>query len=48
MKKALVVRGDGFKQWAHRGKPVYLWIKDQKPGDGTGDGANKVWHVIAQ
>ena len=39
---------DGSKQWAHKGKPVYLWIKDQKPGDKTGDGVNKVWHVIAQ
>jgi len=43
-----VVRDDGSKQWAFKGKPLYLWIKDQKPGDKTGDGVNKVWHVVAQ
>jgi predicted lipoprotein with Yx(FWY)xxD motif len=41
----IVVRDDGSKQWAFKGKPVYLWIKDQKPGDKTGDGVNKVWHI---
>lgn len=41
----IVTRDDGGKQWAYRGKPLYLWIKDQKPGDKTGDGVNKVWHV---
>ncbi|OFZ89773.1 MAG: hypothetical protein A2V78_06125 [Betaproteobacteria bacterium RBG_16_64_18] len=41
----IVTRDDGGKQWAYKGKPLYLWIKDQKPGDKTGDGVNKVWHV---
>ena len=45
---SIVTRDDGSKQWAHKGKPLYLWIKDQKPGDMTGDGFNKVWHVIKQ
>lgn len=45
---SIAVRDDGSRQWAYRGKPVYLWIKDQKPGDKTGDGVNKVWHVVAQ
>jgi len=45
---AIVVRDDGSKQWAYKGKPLYLWIKDQKPGDKTGDGVNKVWHVAAR
>lgn len=40
-----VTRDDGSMQWAYKGKPVYLWIKDQKPGDMTGDGVNGVWHV---
>jgi len=40
-----VTRDDGSKQWAYKGKPVYLWGKDQKPGDKTGDGFNNVWHV---
>lgn len=40
-----VKRDDGSMQWAYKGKPVYLWIKDQKPGDQTGEGVNGVWHV---
>jgi predicted lipoprotein with Yx(FWY)xxD motif len=44
----IIARDDGSKQWAHKGKPLYLWIKDQKPGDRTGDGFNKVWHVVKE
>ena len=33
------------RQWAFKGKPLYRWLKDQKPGDKTGDGFNKVWHT---
>lgn len=43
---SLVARNDGSKQWAYRGKPLYYWIKDTKPGDKTGDNVNKVWHVV--
>ena len=42
----VITRDDGAKQWAWLGKPLYLWAKDQKPGDMTGDGFNKVWHVV--
>ncbi|MFH1657691.1 MAG: hypothetical protein FD131_3694 [Rhodocyclaceae bacterium] len=42
---SIVMRDDGKKQWAFRGKPLYFWIKDQKAGDKTGDGFNNVWHV---
>ena len=41
----IVTRDDGGKQWAYKGKPVYLWGKDQKAGDKTGDGVNNLWHV---
>jgi predicted lipoprotein with Yx(FWY)xxD motif len=41
----LVERDDGGMMWAYKGKPLYLWIKDEKPGDTTGDGVNDVWHV---
>ena len=44
----LVERNDGSKQWAYKGMPLYLWIKDTKPGDKTGDGVGGVWHVIAE
>ena len=43
---SIITRDDGKKQWARKGQPLYFWIKDQKPGDMTGDGFNKVWHVI--
>jgi predicted lipoprotein with Yx(FWY)xxD motif len=41
----LVTRDDGSKQWAIKGKPLYYWSKDTKPGDKTGDGVNQVWQV---
>ena len=41
----VVTRDDGGKQWAYKGKPLYLWIKDSKPGDKTGDGFNNAWRV---
>ncbi len=43
---SVITRDDGSKQWAYKGKPLYHWVKDQKPGDKTGDGFNKVWHVV--
>jgi predicted lipoprotein with Yx(FWY)xxD motif len=45
---AIIARDDGSRQWAYKGKPLYLWSKDQKPGDKTGDGFNNVWHVVEQ
>jgi predicted lipoprotein with Yx(FWY)xxD motif len=42
---SIVIRDDGKKQWAFKGKPLYYWVKDQKPGDKTGDGVNNVWRV---
>lgn len=41
----IVTRDDGGKQWAYKGRPLYTWVKDQKPGDTTGDGVNKVWNI---
>jgi predicted lipoprotein with Yx(FWY)xxD motif len=42
---SIIARDDGSKQWAYKGKPLYYWVKDQKPGDRTGDGFNKVWRI---
>lgn len=42
---SIIVRDDGRKQWAFRGKPLYYWVKDTRPGDRTGDGVNQVWHT---
>jgi predicted lipoprotein with Yx(FWY)xxD motif len=41
----VITRDDGASQWAYKGKPLYLWFKDHKPGDMSGDGVNNVWHV---
>jgi len=40
----VVTRDDGGKQWAYKGKPLYTFAKDMKPGDTTGDGVGMVWH----
>jgi predicted lipoprotein with Yx(FWY)xxD motif len=42
---SVVTRDDGARQWAYKGRPLYTWVKDTKPGDTTGDGFNNVWHV---
>ena len=43
---SIIMRDDGKKQWAMKGKPLYYWAKDMKVGDKTGDGFNGVWHVV--
>jgi predicted lipoprotein with Yx(FWY)xxD motif len=40
----VVVRDDGSRQWAYKGKPVYYWVKDAKPGDRTGEAVPN-WHL---
>ena len=42
----VITRDDGKKQWAMKGKPLYYWAKDSKPGDKTGDNVGTVWHVV--
>ena len=42
---SIITRDDGSRQWAYKGKPLYRWAKDQKPGDVTGDGVKNVWHA---
>ena len=42
---SLIERKDGSKQVAYKGQPLYLWFKDEKPGDMTGDGVKGVWHT---
>jgi predicted lipoprotein with Yx(FWY)xxD motif len=42
----IVVRDDGKKMWAYKGKPLYTFVKDQKAGDISGDGfLNGAWHL---
>ena len=42
---SVITRDDGKTQLAYKGKPLYYWSKDAKPGDKTGDGFNQVWHA---
>ncbi|MCA3104367.1 MAG: hypothetical protein ING98_21080 [Rhodocyclaceae bacterium] len=39
----IITRDDGSLQWAYKGRPLYAWIKDKKPGDRTGDAFDKAW-----
>lgn len=42
----IVTRDDGTRQWSYKGKPIYTYQADQKPGDRTGDNFKNVWHII--
>ena len=44
---SVVTRDDGAKQLAYKGKPLYLYAKDAKPGERKGDKAMDVWHVVS-
>lgn len=41
----IITRGDGSKQYAYKGKPLYDWKSDEKPGDTTGHKFRNVWFV---
>ena len=41
-----ITRADGSKQYAYKGKPLYYFRKDKKPGDTTGHGAGDRWWVV--
>ena len=44
-KFSIITRDDGSKQWAYKEKPLYLWFRDEKPGDTMGEGVGDVWLV---
>jgi len=43
---SIITRADGKKQWAYKGRPLYTWSKDTRPGQisGNGYGGNR-WHA---
>jgi predicted lipoprotein with Yx(FWY)xxD motif len=41
----IIDRTDSTKIVAYKGWPLYLWVKDTKPGDTTGDMVGNVWHT---
>lgn len=38
---SVITRDDGTKQWAYKGKPLYTFKNDAKPGDTMGNGRGK-------
>jgi predicted lipoprotein with Yx(FWY)xxD motif len=42
---SVISRDDGSKQYAFKGKPLYYWKDDKKPGDTTGHKFRDVWFV---
>ncbi|MES2839540.1 MAG: hypothetical protein V4794_04620 [Pseudomonadota bacterium] len=41
----IIVRDDGQKQWVYKGRPLYRFVNDKKPGDQLADGMRGAWHV---
>jgi len=41
----ILTREGGERQWAYKGKPLYLFSGDVNPGDNNGNGVNGVWKV---
>lgn len=42
----VITRLDGTQQITFKGKPLYTFHKDQKPGDTKGDGNQNIWHAL--
>lgn len=41
----MVKRRDNSYQWTFKGKPLYRWAGDTKPGQTMGDGIGGVWRI---
>lgn len=39
----LIKRDDGKMQWTYKGRPLYTYAKDTKPGDKSGHNYNNMW-----
>lgn len=44
----LIKRDDGTMQWAHKGKPLYHFASDKKPGDKSGDNFKSMWRTAQE
>ena len=42
---SIITRDDASTQWAYKDKPLYLWARDEKTGDTTGEGRGDKWLV---
>ncbi len=43
---SVITRDDGVAQWAYKGKPLYFFAGDAKPGEANGDKQGGVWHLV--
>lgn len=43
----VIERPDGALQVTYQGNPLYLWVRDQAPGETTGQGVGNVWYVVS-
>jgi len=43
---SIITRDDGARQWAYKGRPLYLHNFDKKPGEVNGDNEGNLWHVV--
>ncbi|NWF46644.1 hypothetical protein F3K02_15500 [Hydrogenophaga sp. D2P1] len=41
-----LIETNGVRQWTVKGKPLYYYAADAKPGERNGDGKGGVWHVV--
>ena len=41
-----IKRDDGTMQLTYKGKPLYMYSGDKKPGDATGDNFKDIWHTV--
>jgi predicted lipoprotein with Yx(FWY)xxD motif len=41
----IVLRDDGGRQWAYKGKALYVRSTDRAPGDRTGEAFDNLWRV---
>jgi predicted lipoprotein with Yx(FWY)xxD motif len=42
----ILARDDGSRQWAYKGKPVWLCKLDHVMGDTAGEGRDGAWHAV--
>jgi predicted lipoprotein with Yx(FWY)xxD motif len=41
-----IKRDDGTMQTTYKGKPLYMFSGDKKPGDAAGDNFKDMWHTV--
>lgn len=42
----IITRTDGAKQWAYKGRPLYMSKKDTANGQANGNGVDEQWYIV--